>query len=216
MSIAAIATGGSFSQAVRRTAQTMPHCLTFPKAAIRGIAKPVSVSAGSARLDSLLRRNEPKECAMTDCLARTLPAAAPILGGIAALSLISAAPVTAQESEEDAPEAMTKGEESLARMLEGRVEGKPQDCIRALPSQPVRTIEETAYVYGRGKTIYVQRTKRPEDIDRDDIVVVQRFDATRLCRQDFATTIDRFQGFFTGGLQFDEFVPYTRVDNEDG
>ena len=134
----------------------------------------------------------------------------------ASVAVLGAAPVLADEQGDQDSAEMTKGEEQLARMLEGRVAGEPTDCIRSFPNQPVRTIEETAYVYGRGNTIYVQRTRRPEDIDRDDIVVVRRFEGTRLCRMDFVTTIDRFNGFFTGGIQFAEFVPYTRVDEDDG
>ena len=134
----------------------------------------------------------------------------------AGFALLGSAPVLADEQgDQDSPE-MTKGEERLARLLEGRVAGEPTDCIRSLPNQPVRTIDKTAYVYGRGNTIYVQRTRTPQHIDRDDIVVIRRFEGTRLCRMDFVNTIDRFNGFFTGGVQFAEFVPYTRVDEDEG
>jgi len=146
--------------------------------------------------------------------------AAPALGAIAAIAVMAAAPsaATADEGEADAPksEREIKGEEKLAEMLEGRVAGTPVDCIRTRPSEPSVTIPATAYVYGRGKTIWVQRTLNPKDIDRNNIVVVQRFNGTRLCRMDFATTVDRLQGFFTGGVQFAEFVPYTRIDENDG
>ena len=142
------------------------------------------------------------------------------LAGIAALALVGAAPATAQEAPAEGAAAetdkeMTKGEEKLARLLEGRVAGEPQDCIRDFVDTRLTTIDETAYVYGRGRTIYVQRTRDPSDIDRDDILVVRRFGGSQLCRMDFIRTVDRYAGFFTGGVQFDRFIPYTRVDEED-
>jgi hypothetical protein len=136
------------------------------------------------------------------------------LTGIAALALLTGAPVAAEEADEPEKE-MTKGEEKLARLLEGRVAGTPQDCIRDFANNRLTTIDDTAYVYGRGRTIYVQRTRDPNQIDRDDILVVNRFGGTQLCRMDFVNTVDRYSGFFTGGIQFDRFVPYTRVDEED-
>lgn len=139
--------------------------------------------------------------------------------GIAALALMGTSPVIADDAPEDessasTSEEMTKGEEKLSRLLEGRVAGEPRDCINDFRSTRMQTIEETAYVYGRGKTIYVQRTRDPDNIDRDDVLVIRRFGSTQLCRLDFITTVDRFSGFFTGGVQFDQFVPYTRVDED--
>lgn len=142
-----------------------------------------------------------------------------LLGALSALALLAGAPVAASAADEEgdvqAETAVSKGEQRLAKMLEGRVAGEPQNCIRALPTQQMTTIEGTAYVYGRGNTIYVQRTRTPEAIDRSDTLVVQRFNGSQLCRQDVATTVDPVLGFFTGVVQFDDFVPYTRID-EDG
>lgn len=145
-----------------------------------------------------------------------LPAAA-LASAVAALTLLSAPPAFADDEQTETAEAetLTKGEKRLAKLLEGRVAGEPQECIRNFPTQRVRTIEKTAYVYGRGKTIYVQRTSDPGNIDRDDILVSRNFQATRLCRLDQATTVDRFIGFFTGNVFYEEFIPYTRVETGD-
>jgi len=107
------------------------------------------------------------------------------------------------------------GEEELAKLLEGRVAGEPVRCIRDHPNQPMRIIDKTAIVYGRGKTIYVQRTRNPEDIDDDDTLVIYKTDASRLCRLDHINTIDRVTGFYTGNLIFEDFIPYTKVDEAD-
>ena len=131
-----------------------------------------------------------------------------------------AAPAFA-EGQGDAPDAeasetreMTKGEKRLAKLLEGREAGEPVNCIRTLPTERMQTIDGTAYVYGRGDTIYVQRTTDPEDIDSNDALVSRRFNATQICRQDVMTTIDPMLGFFTGAVFFEKFVPYTRVEGD--
>lgn len=143
-----------------------------------------------------------------------------VAGLAAALMLAGAMPAIAQSDgqpdvESNAEAAtMTKGEKRLAKLLEGRVAGEPVRCIRTFPNLPMQTIEKTAYVYGRGDTIYVQRTQNPEDIDESDALVTRRFDATQLCRLDQMTTIDRVLGFFTGAVFFEDFVPYTRVKDD--
>jgi hypothetical protein len=133
-----------------------------------------------------------------------------------ALALAVTLPVAAQTEpgdveSETAQTTLSKGEQRLARMLEGRVAGEPLSCIRNMPSQRMQTIDGVAYVYGSGNTIYVQRTHSPEAIDNNDALVVTRTNGTQLCRFDIATTVDRFNGFFTGAVLFDDFVPYTRV-----
>ena len=138
--------------------------------------------------------------------------------GAAALALAAGQPVAAEDhgQDEEAAEEMTKGEKKLAEMLEGRVAGEPQSCIRTRLNNRLRVIDETAYVYGSGRTIYVQRTKHPDRIDRDDIIVQRRFTSSELCKLDVVTTADRLSGIFTGAVFFDDFIPYTRVEqNED-
>jgi len=143
----------------------------------------------------------------------------PVIGSLAAvLALAAAGPAIGQS--ETAPEVeaeveatpLSRGEQRLAKLLEGRVAGEPVRCIRTFPNLPMQTIDKTAYVYGRGNTIYVQRTSNPADIDESDALVVRRFSASQLCRLDQMNTVDRVLGFFTGAVFFDDFVPYTRVD----
>jgi hypothetical protein len=137
-------------------------------------------------------------------------------GALAAIALAAAPAAFAEERGDDAAPAMTKGEERLATMLEGRVAGEPQSCIRNFPHQRLTVIENTAYVYGRGRTIYVQRTRNPEHIDRDDALVTRQFNGSQLCRLDVATTIDPLIGQFTGAVFFEDFIPYTRVEEDEG
>ena len=140
-----------------------------------------------------------------------------VIGSAAAVSLAVVLPAGAQSGSEPEVEAAsdavapTKGEQELAKLLEGRVAGEPVSCIRSFRSERFKTIEGTAYVYGRGKTIYVQRTKHPESIDSRDTLVVLRYNPTEICRHDQTTKIDRITGIFTGVVFYDDFVPYTRA-----
>ncbi|MEQ5787850.1 hypothetical protein J3454_08100 [Erythrobacter sp. NFXS35] len=145
----------------------------------------------------------------------------PLVTGLAAaLVLAVGMPAIAQaQAQTDvetnvAAEPATKGEKRLAKLLEGREAGEPVSCIRTLPSQRMQTIDNTAYVFGSGNTIYVQRTRNPEDIDNSDALVTQRFNGSQLCRLDVASTIDPLMGFFTGAVFFEDFVPYTRVKDD--
>jgi hypothetical protein len=146
------------------------------------------------------------------------------LATAASLSLPSQAAIARGDLEADAAAApdeaaaapATKGEQRLAKLLKGRVAGEPVDCIRTFPRDRMQTIDKTAYVYGSGNTIYVQRTRSPESIDDSDALVLNRFNPTTLCRVDIATTIDPVTGIFTGAVFFEDFVPYTRVKPEAG
>lgn len=135
-------------------------------------------------------------------------------GALAAAMALGAQPAVSQEGDQDAAE-MSKGEQRLAKLLEGRVAGEPQSCINEFRNSQLRVIKDTAYVYGRGDTIWVQRTRNPESIDDDDILVSQRLSG-RLCRQDINYTIDRFGHFYSGAVFFDDFIPYTRVKDGEG
>ncbi|MEO0907221.1 MAG: hypothetical protein AAFY07_06810 [Pseudomonadota bacterium] len=135
-------------------------------------------------------------------------------GALAAVALFAAQPAIADDHADDQAVEMTKGEKELAELLEGRVAGEPQTCIRQLPSDHVKAIDKTAYVYGRGNTIYVQRTSNPERIDDRDVLVSRRFSSTQLCRTDVTNTVDPMNGMFTGSIFFEDFIPYTRVDED--
>lgn len=133
------------------------------------------------------------------------------------LSLGVASPALAdEEPAADEPKTeQTKGEKRLARLLEGRVAGEPQDCIRVMPTERMTTIDKTAYVYGRGNTIYVQRTRKPAQIDDRDALVTRRFGGgSQLCRVDVTTTVDPLTGMLTGAVFFEDFVPYTRIKDD--
>ena len=111
----------------------------------------------------------------------------------------------------------SRGEQRLARMLEGHVQsGEPKQCITTYRSNGVQVIENVGLVYDAGKTIWVARSTRPENLDWNDVPVIDRFSSSQLCTNDMMRTVDRTSGFMTGVLFLEDFVPYTRVEDAEG
>lgn len=127
----------------------------------------------------------------------------------AAIGLLAAPAAQADEHAE-----MTKGENRLAKMLEGRVAGEPERCIRTIGSRSLTKIDNTALVYKSGDTIWVNYTKTPEAIDDGDYLVIRKFSGTQLCRTDQVETFSRGGNFFSGVIFLDDFVPYRVADSE--
>lgn len=125
--------------------------------------------------------------------------------------LAAATPPGDVEAKVETAVAPSKGQAELAKLLEGRVAGEPMTCINGMATQRMRTIDGTAYVYGSGRTIWVQRTRNPTQINDRDALVVVRVGSNQICRFDQMTTVDRVNGFFTGVVFFEDFVPYTRM-----
>ena len=126
---------------------------------------------------------------------------------IVALAALAAALVAGPSV---AAERLT-GEAKLAKMLEGRVAGEPKSCINTFVNRDSTVIDDTAVVYGRGRTIWVNRTAHPQDLDDSDAMLVRMY-GSQLCRQDIVTTFDTSTGMYTGNVFLTEFVPYTRVN----
>lgn len=141
-----------------------------------------------------------------------------MMGGLALAGLLAlgAPAAAAAQQQRDVGDSETtapgEGAQKLARLLEGRVAGAPVLCIPVWRNQMMTTIDGTAYVFGRGGTIWVQRTTRPQDIKRRYALVSQRVSGGELCRSDVALTVDPIGGFFTGSVIFEDFIPYTRVE----
>lgn len=103
------------------------------------------------------------------------------------------------------------GEARLAKILEGRVAGTPVSCISQSDRDDLEIIDKTALVYGSGRTVYVNRTQNPNDIDSDDILVT-RLHGSQLCKLDTVRLRDRNAHMSTGFLMLSDFVPYRRAD----
>lgn len=111
----------------------------------------------------------------------------------------------------DKPGKLAKNEARLAEMLKGRTAGEPLACIPEFQSSRVEVIEGVALVYGSGKTLYVAKPDRPDQMQWDDIMVVRRT-GSQLCNTDIIRTVDRMSGFTTGVVFLGKFVPYRKPD----
>lgn len=121
---------------------------------------------------------------------------------LAAASLGLAAPGTA------APR-LTPDQE-LAKALEGRVAGKPVDCIDPRVNSSTQVIDHKAIIYGSGRTIYLQQPRDARALDSDDILVTTLRGSNQLCSVDVVYLHDRTMGFNRGFVFLEKFVPYTR------
>ncbi|WP_247713340.1 hypothetical protein [Qipengyuania polymorpha] len=125
----------------------------------------------------------------------------------AALGLLAAPALQAEDEVE-----MTRGEAELQEMLEGRIAGEPERCIRTTRSRSLTKIDDTALVYRSGDTIWVNRTRNPNAIDDNDYLVIRKFSGNSLCRSDQITTYSRAGNFYSGFIVLDDFVPYRMGD----
>lgn len=128
----------------------------------------------------------------------------------AACALVASPAIAEDDADTEAVE-LTKGEQRLAKLLEGRVAGEPQTCLRTLRTD-MQIIDETAIVYRQGRTLWVNVPRNAEQLDDRDALVTRQFDS-RLCRTDIVTTIDSHAGYYTGNVFLGDFVPYRRVDS---
>ena len=102
------------------------------------------------------------------------------------------------------------GEERLAKILDGRVPGKPVDCIPLSSTRSSRIIDKTAIVYDAGSVIYVNRPNNADSLDDDDVMVT-KLHIGQLCRLDTVRLHDRSGFWFNGFVGLEQFVPYRRV-----
>ena len=104
-------------------------------------------------------------------------------------------------------------EAKLAKMLDGRVAGEPQDCIYLPSIRGSRIVDKTAIVYDAGRTLWVNRPRSgASSLDDDDILVTDlRGSGSSLCSIDIVRLHDRTSFFYSGFVGLGEFVPYRKV-----
>ena len=125
------------------------------------------------------------------------------LTAIAALAVIASA-VPAQ-----AKERLT-GEAKLAQMLDGRVAGKPVDCLSLTQIRSSEIVDHTAIVYTTNDgTMYVNRPSGANFLDDNDILVSQP-QGGQACRMDIVRLVDSGSRMSSGSIGLNDFVPYPR------
>lgn len=126
---------------------------------------------------------------------------------LASAAAVAIAATAAQASPAD---CAAKGEEKLAKMIEGRVAGKPVRCLPMHQIRSSRIIDRTAIVYEVGNTLYVNRPRQGAvSLDRDDILVT-RTSLNQLCNVDIVRLVDPTSHIESGFVSLGEFVPYKK------
>jgi len=101
-------------------------------------------------------------------------------------------------------------ETRIAKALEGRVAGKPVDCIQQHWIESSEIFEKTAILYKVGRTWYLNRpASGREFLDRDDVLVTNTH-SSNLCSIDVVRLLDPGMLFPSGSLGLGRFVPYTK------
>jgi hypothetical protein len=107
--------------------------------------------------------------------------------------------------------ASQAGEARLTRILEGRVAGKPVDCIYLPQIRSTQVISGTAIVYDAGRTIYVNRPEGGARSLSSGDVLVTKPHANQLCDVDIVRVLDQGTHFPRGFVSLGDFVPYTKA-----
>lgn len=127
---------------------------------------------------------------------------------IFAAAALAAIPATASAREKLAPE------EQLAKLLEGRVAGEPQNCIPLSMARSSQVIDKTAIVYRVGSTLWVNRPEGGASSLDDDDILVTKLSGSQLCSIDAVQLRDRSSHMYSGFVSLGKFVPYRRVKGE--
>lgn len=94
--------------------------------------------------------------------------------------------------------------------LAGRTPGAPQSCVVIQRSEPLRLGAERTILYGRGRTVWVNRVG-PDcaGIRRQDILIAEPLGA-RYCRGDRLRSLDPVSRTAGPGCLLSDFIPYRR------
>lgn len=130
----------------------------------------------------------------------------PLVPVLIAATALAATPAVAKEKL--APEAQ------LAKLLEGRTAGEPQDCITLSSVSDSQVIDKTAIVYRIGGTLWVNRPTTGAESLNDDVVLVTKLPTGRLCSIDTVELHDRTSHFYRGFVGLGKFVPYRRAASD--
>ena len=130
-----------------------------------------------------------------------------IIAAVLAVATVLSLSAAADARPRIAPEA------KLAKLLDGRVAGEPQDCIFLPSIRGSHVIDHTAIVYDAGRTLWVNRPRSgAESLDDDDILVTNLYGSgSSLCSIDIVQLQDRYSNFYSGFVGLGEFVPYRKV-----
>lgn len=118
---------------------------------------------------------------------------------------LAAVPAASSAREKLAPE------DQLAKLLEGRVAGEPQNCLSLTSINSSQVIDKTAIVYRSGSTLWVNRPEGGAQSLDDDDILVTKTTGSQLCSIDTVELRDRSSHMYSGFVSLGKFVPYRRA-----
>jgi hypothetical protein len=125
-----------------------------------------------------------------------------LTAAVAVAAIGAAAPAVARDR--------LTGEAKLAKIIEGRVAGKPVDCVPITQIRSTEIIDRTAIVYTASNgTVYVNRPSGANFLDDDDILVSEPYNG-QACRIDIVRLIDRGSRMPSGSIGLNDFTPYPK------
>lgn len=130
----------------------------------------------------------------------------PLIPAILAAVALAATPAVAREKL--TPEAQ------LAKLLDGRIAGEPQDCIQLSSVTSSQVIDKTAIVYKIGSTYWVNRPDGGAASLDDDDILVTKLTTGQLCSIDTVELHDRTSHMYSGFVSLGKFVPYSKPKAE--
>ena len=116
-----------------------------------------------------------------------------------ALALLAPAAASAAKRE--------TGEAKLARLIDGRVPGKPVRCLDGSQRRNLEVVDHTALVFKDGDTYYGNRPAGVRFLTWTDVPVFKIF-GDELCTHDIVHLRDRSSGLGGASLSMGEFIPY--------
>lgn len=123
----------------------------------------------------------------------------------AAAFVMTGAPAMAAAGMDRSPDAR------LARALDGRVPGKPVDCLNQRDIRSTQIIDGKAILYETSnRTLYVNYPESgAQSLNWGDILVTDTH-SSQLCSIDIVRLIDQGSHFQSGSVGLGAFIPYTK------
>ena len=92
----------------------------------------------------------------------------------------------------------------------GRIAGTPQRCVPIQPNEPLRLGADRVVLYGRGRTLWVNRLSEDcAGMRRNDILIVEPVGGS-YCRGDRVRSVDPISRLPGPGCRLNDFVPFRR------
>lgn len=102
----------------------------------------------------------------------------------------------------------------LAKELDGKVAGKPINCLNSHRTDNLIRVSDDIILYRHSNNLVYKNKLRSScpGLARDDDIMVTRSYSSNQCRGDIIELIDRYSGIPGGFCSLGEFVPYRKKE----